>query len=67
MPAIINIETKYKAINANFAIDCNCRLYASIFRQYAIITNDTPDKNSNMKYLGLIFCLHFLHLPPSNK
>ena len=29
-------------------------------------TKTIPDKISNSKYLGLIFCLQYLHFPPMN-
>ena len=38
----------------------------SIFSESANNTNVNPDKISSIKYLGLIFCLQFLHFPPKN-
>ena len=50
----------------NYGIE-NERLILECFRKTKIyLSNNIPDNNSKIRYLGIIFCLQYLHLPPKN-
>ena len=66
IPASNITNVRYKAINEKSITLISDIVSNLIPNKNANITNNVPDNISNMKYLGLIFSLQYLHFPPKN-
>ena len=65
IPASRIINVRYNAMNEKSIIFNSVSVSKLIPIRNANNINNVPDNISNMKYLGLIFSLQYLHFPPN--
>ena len=63
---MINRPAIYSKPKIKYTIVCAVKVYMLSFIDNANNINTSPEQNSNIKYLGRIFSLQYLHFAPKN-
>ena len=66
IPDTINRPAIYSKPNIKYIIVCAVKVYMLSLIDNANNTNTNPEQNYNIKYLGRIFSLQYLHFAPKN-